>query len=464
MAVWQRPAAFDGCVCDRVGGLLGLLMLHIALILFADQLLMANSQECGPLSSSNATCASLGLAGACCSKWGYCGTTIDYCLASINCLAECWSRMPLVDVQTNCGDNICNGQETCASCPVDCGNCFSKPAPTSMTDQCRPNTSMATGKYVLTFDDGPNGNVSTTLMQILQVNGNIPATFFYIGENALDPSKSFAIAEAVAQGHLVLGHTFSHPNMSIMAAAGDVTAIRRELSLQEVALRRSICHRRLRMFRQPYGEAPPLVVQTGWDMGYESIGWNLDTGDSTEYAGPSPHNTALIVESTKQQIDALYPQSIIHLQHELELVSVLALPEIIAYVRQKGYEFVRLDACLLATDDAWSADTQGITTGCLDQTFHRVGGLGCVGPADCNFNGMCVASPAGIGHCQCYPGWSCGSCSKDARTLSIGDDACGLDLDTDSAITRTSGTLSNGSICNGWTAAAIATVWWWAAA
>lgn len=37
------------------------------------------------------------------------------------------------EMETFCGDGICNGEETCLSCPTDCGSCLSPPRTTSST-------------------------------------------------------------------------------------------------------------------------------------------------------------------------------------------------------------------------------------------------------------------------------------------------------------------------------------------
>ncbi|MDR3739319.1 MAG: hypothetical protein P4L40_09900, partial [Terracidiphilus sp.] len=63
--------------------------------LFALQLCSGLAQECGPL-ANGASCPE-----GCCSQWGFCGATSDYCSLDQNCQASygsCWTVDQAVDV------------------------------------------------------------------------------------------------------------------------------------------------------------------------------------------------------------------------------------------------------------------------------------------------------------------------------------------------------------------------------
>jgi peptidoglycan/xylan/chitin deacetylase (PgdA/CDA1 family) len=63
----------------------------------------------------------------------------------------------------------------------------------------------------LTFDNGPTPGVTDRVLDILARRG-VPATFFVIGEQLVEPTgRAAALVErAVAEGHRVGGHTWSH--------------------------------------------------------------------------------------------------------------------------------------------------------------------------------------------------------------------------------------------------------------
>lgn len=63
----------------------------------------------------------------------------------------------------------------------------------------------------VTFDNGPTPGVTDRVLDILHRHG-VPATFFVVGSKLVDPrGRTAALVErAVAEGHHVGGHTFSH--------------------------------------------------------------------------------------------------------------------------------------------------------------------------------------------------------------------------------------------------------------
>lgn len=72
-----------------------------------------------------------------------------------------------------------------------------------------PAASAARDEIALTFDDGPNPQVTPALLDLLD-SANAKASFFCIGENARrHPSL---LREIVARGHSVENHTQRHPH------------------------------------------------------------------------------------------------------------------------------------------------------------------------------------------------------------------------------------------------------------
>lgn len=120
------------------------------------------------------------------------------------------------------------------------------------------------GRVLLTFDDWAYGDPyrATRIGAYLQ-SRNIRAMFFLINENA---SKYPGIVSTLRQqGHWVLNHTWSHPNLALLSDAG--------VSWQ---IRNGIDSNRL---RPPYGAYPSRVANIANNLGYRICTWTIDTRD-----------------------------------------------------------------------------------------------------------------------------------------------------------------------------------------
>jgi len=117
-----------------------------------------------------------------------------------------------------CGDGKCLAEETCTSCPSDCGPCQEPGVVGNCVDE---------GVYALAFDDGPSpvyvqhrmvtragaptqGKVLTdvggcrtpALLDVLAVN-NVKATFFVMGVQLENPNNVQTLKRAHAEGHFI---------------------------------------------------------------------------------------------------------------------------------------------------------------------------------------------------------------------------------------------------------------------
>jgi peptidoglycan-N-acetylglucosamine deacetylase len=61
----------------------------------------------------------------------------------------------------------------------------------------------------LTFDNGPTPGVTERVLDMLSIR-HVTATFFVVGTELADPAGRQASQRAVAEGHRVGGHTWSH--------------------------------------------------------------------------------------------------------------------------------------------------------------------------------------------------------------------------------------------------------------
>lgn len=184
----------------------------------------------------------------------------------------------------------------------------------------------AAGKVIaLTFDDGPNPNTTPTILHTLAEN-NIKATFFMVGKGA---GAYPAIAKQVAAaGHEIGNHSFDHPQLSSLTPAQMTDQITRT-SLNIYRATGKLPD----FIRPPYGAVSQTVGAT---LNMPLIQWDIDTDD---WATTNP---AAIVS----KVQANAHSGAIILMHDTHPQSVAALPGVISYLKQQGYQFKTVNELL----------------------------------------------------------------------------------------------------------------------
>lgn len=210
-----------------------------------------------------------------------------------------------------------------------------------LTEEARNNIQTIyqseTKRAFLTFDDGPS-TVTPTILDVLKQE-NVKASFFVLGSrvNAM-PEMTKRIYD---EGHYVANHGYSHSYSAIYASP---QAVLDEFNECNKAVRNAIgvsgYHSHL--FRFPGGlpggkyaeikrQAKELLSQND----IVNIDWNALTGDA-ETANPT-------VEFEMQRIQETVnnKSSVVILMHDAQAKAVTAeaLPQIISWLRENGYEF-----------------------------------------------------------------------------------------------------------------------------
>ena len=134
------------------------------------------------------------------------------------------------------------------------------------------------GRVLLTFDDWSYGDPyrATRAGSYLR-SQNIRAAFFLINEYA--KSHPDIVATLRQQGHWVLNHTYSHPDLTTLSSSS--------VSWQ---IRNGVTSNRL---RPPYGAYNSNVSSIASGLGYRICTWTIDTRD-WEYVNGSRRSTSSI--------------------------------------------------------------------------------------------------------------------------------------------------------------------------
>ena len=193
-------------------------------------------------------------------------------------------------------------------------------------------------KIALTFDDGPDAEWTPKILDILE-REHVPATFFVIGENALQHPQ--LLRRIVAGGSEIGNHTYTHPNLAL---SNDQT-INLELNTTQ-RLVQAYTGRSMTLFRAPYfGDAEPTTTDElgpaliAQQHGYTVVGLHVDPND---WQRPG---TDEIVRQVLQQVDDETPDRstnvvLLHDGGGDRQQTIEALPQIIAGLRARGYSFV----------------------------------------------------------------------------------------------------------------------------
>lgn len=193
-----------------------------------------------------------------------------------------------------------------------------------------------TKRAFLTFDDGPS-SVTNKILDTLKQE-NIKATFFVLGSNVEE--KPELVKRMYEEGHFVANHGYSHVYSQIYASPQSVID---EYNKSVTAIRNAIGEQEYNphLFRFPggywggkYAEVKKQAKQLLDQNDILHIDWNALTSDA---AG------AKTTEQFIAELDKTVPKhkSVVVLMHDAgnKKATAEALPTIIKYFRDKGFEF-----------------------------------------------------------------------------------------------------------------------------
>ena len=181
----------------------------------------------------------------------------------------------------------------------------------------------------ITFDDGPDGELTPKLLDQLKDIG-IQATFFCIGRKI--EGNEDLLKRMVSEGHLIGTHSYSHSNWFDLFST---TKMRKELehSSQEIFIATG---KKPLLFRPPYGVINPMLKRALHGSGLHVIGFSNRAWDTS-----SRKKEIILARIMKN----LKPGDII-LLHDTVSESIEVIKNMTEQMAQAGYRIIPLDKLL----------------------------------------------------------------------------------------------------------------------
>lgn len=182
----------------------------------------------------------------------------------------------------------------------------------------------------LTFDDGPDADITPKILDVLKQN-NTKASFFFIGEKVIENKD--VVKRAYADGNLVLSHSFNHPDLSTKSES----VIDKQMKDADTAIY-NVIGKKPALMRPPYGNTNDLILKVAARNNLKIVIWSIDTLDWSQKEKAN---------ITKNVLDNVRPGEIILMHsNEDKKTTLEALPDIINGLKDKGYSIVTLSELL----------------------------------------------------------------------------------------------------------------------
>ncbi len=130
------------------------------------------------------------------------------------------------------------------------------------------------GEVLLTFDDGPDAQITPRVLDVLKRHG-VHAIFFCTGQKA--ENQPDIVKRIVAEGHTVGNHTYRHNMAYTVESKGEILDELRQchLALQRLGIETTI-------FRPPLGVTNDAIAYAVKEMNYKVIGWSIRSLDTSK--------------------------------------------------------------------------------------------------------------------------------------------------------------------------------------
>ena len=221
---------------------------------------------------------------------------------------------------------------------------------------------------ILTFDDGPDGQYTAKVLDVLKEK-DVKATFFFNGHNNsnldTDTGAQNLVKRALAEGHQLASHTDHHIDLAVSTPE----KIEQEIVVVENQMKKILGDSgpKMTLIRTPYGR--PYQSEYG-SANYKKVsavlskhgvhvGWNFDSNDWM-YQG----NANMVYSSVTGLIKTPGTGAWgVVLMHSINPQTAGALPRIIDYMKTNGFVFKLVEDAVRGKYGKSSAELLGVASG-----------------------------------------------------------------------------------------------------
>ena len=193
------------------------------------------------------------------------------------------------------------------------------------------------GTIYLTFDDGPNGNYTPTILNVLKKYG-VKATFF-----VTNAGSDSLISREYNEGHAVAVHTWTHDYGTIYASS---EAFWNDFNKVQARIKR-ITGSEAKLMRFPGGSSNTVskvpmstLANEALSKGYNYVDWNVSSGDSGGTTDPNQECRNVTGSLSKSRGNVV-------LMHDIKKHTMNAIECIVKYGVDNGYTFAKLDSSVI---------------------------------------------------------------------------------------------------------------------
>ncbi|HAN18033.1 MAG TPA: polysaccharide deacetylase family protein [Bacteroidales bacterium] len=192
--------------------------------------------------------------------------------------------------------------------------------------RCKGNNSEK--KIALTFDDGPDAEITSEILGLLD-QYNAKATFFCTGKS-IEKNREL-LKDIDKRGHAIGNHTYSHSygkNMFSAKRLKDDIQNNQDLIYETIG-------KKVKLFRPPFGVTNPPIAKAIKNFNFIVIGWSLRSFDTI-------HKPEQVIQKVIKKVK---PGDII-LFHDNRLNTIEILKTVLEFLQSKNYGMVRVDELL----------------------------------------------------------------------------------------------------------------------
>ena len=196
-----------------------------------------------------------------------------------------------------------------------------------------PAAAAARGEVALTFDDGPDPEITPQVLDLLEAAG-MRASFFCIAEKALAHPE--LLREILRRGHQVENHSYQHHASFSLYSYGRLA---REVDAAQAALAQ-LAERAPRFFRAPAGFRSPLLDPVLARRGLRYVSWTRRGFDAVE-RDPAKVLRRLTGQLAGGDVLLLHDGTRARTPEGVPVV-LAVLPDLLARLREQGLSSVPL--------------------------------------------------------------------------------------------------------------------------